>query len=698
MISIQHLLKIALCGLLICPTSLLAQKQYTLGNKFMRRTLLVSEQQTLTTQSIQNRQAHTRLTPENCEEFRLRVSEGTDKENTDRILKSSDFKVTDVAAYQNPKRSQSRGYRFTLQHDDMILYVTYELAKDESFCRKQIEIVPRKDFTLERIDVEVMDFDDAHQNYTIKEIYAQGPYHWKPGLGQPIYTTRTATYWGMEFPAATNEVVGHQIHCGYTPGVNLKTGVRYTSYPGVCGMADHPDFIDEAFYDYIDKIRIRPARLQIQYNSWFDFAQSVSSQKFIESLKTVHHELVEKRGCKPLSAYVIDDGWQDASKTANWSDTVWKVNSKFQPDFKECFSAVNDAQSRLGLWLSPASILGAASMVPKMGEYGFESLGMGMSLTGPVYMRKLEDRITELARMGVAYFKFDGLFGHLNIRDFETRGRGTAAMPQLGVQGLKGNEETLNDHRYDELKEYYLCAGTERMMEIFKQLSTINPDIFIAITNGAYLSPWWMQYVDVVWLINAGDAAAGNSRTQELVYRDHIYYQIWEQEHTKFPMNSIFNHEPKKISANETPQSFRDYLYMNLSRGTGFIELYIRTKRLSSSDWDIVAEGLQWAYKMSPVFKHVRMHGGNPSRNEVYGYTAWEKNQGYISFHNPSDKAQAYSFSLDRTNGVPKQLAHKLHVSSPNGKSAHGIPDKIKYGDCIHITLQPHEILLLDFE
>ena len=76
---------------------------------------------------------------------------------------------------------------------------------------------------------------------------------------------------------------------------------------------------------------------------------------------------------------------------------------------------MKEANSNLGLWLSPASILGGLKMVPKMREYGYESLSYGMSMTGAVYMQKLEDRVVELASGGVSYFKFDGLFGHLNI-------------------------------------------------------------------------------------------------------------------------------------------------------------------------------------------------------------------------------------------------------------------------------------------
>lgn len=675
-----------------------AQESYSLKNQFMERVLHVSSDGQLSTELLENKRASTHLQPEACAEFQLRISDGTDKENTDRMLTNRDFRVVDVTDYTNPEHKKSKGYQFTLQNEEVWLKIRYELEADEPFCRKSMEIVPLRDLTLERVDVEAIRLEDAHQNYTIREMFAQGSHHWKPGLGQPLYTLRSASFWGMEFPAATNRVEQQWIYCGYSPGIKLKAGQKYVTYYSVIGMADNAEWIDEAFYEYIDKIRIRPARLQIQYNSWFDFSKSVSSDKFIGSVKTIHRELVEKRTCPPLNAYVIDDGWQDAGEHADWSDTLWTVNDKFQADFKDCFEAVRKRGSQLGLWLSPASILGALPMVPKMEKYGFESLGMGMSMTGPIYMRKLEKRIMELAHMGVAYFKFDGLFGHLNTRDFEVKGRGTAAMPQLEVAGLKGNEEILNDSRYDELKEYYLCAGTENLMRIFKQLGTLNPNIFIAITNGAYLSPWWLQYVDVVWLINAGDAARGSSRTEELVYRDAIYHQIWQEEHTKFPMNSIFNHEPKKTSSEESLQAFKDYLFMNLSRGTGFIELYIKTKALSSSDWDVMADGLKWAHEYFPVFKHVRMHGGNPKLREVYGYTAWNCRQGYISFHNPSDKPQEYVFNLSRKNGVPEKLSKHLHCTSPSNRNLSQLPDRIAYGDNIRVVLQPHEILLLNFK
>jgi hypothetical protein len=78
----------------------------------------------------------------------------------------------------------------------------------------------------------------------------------------------------------------------------------------------------------------------------------------------------------------------------------------------------------------------------------------------------------------------------------------------------------------------------------------------------------------------------------------------------QFPMCSIFNHEPKKTSSGESVDVFRKYLYMSLSRGTGFIELYLKPFALQSEDWDVLSEGLHWATEVFPTFSRVRMHGG----------------------------------------------------------------------------------------
>lgn len=674
--------------ILSLSTLTITAQTYRMENKHLARIIQVTDGR-LHTQTILNKQAQTELTPTSCDEFSLRFSIPGETENTDYILSAKDFIVTSVSPYANPERPESKGYQFQLRgkENDFSLIVYYELASNDAFCRKSLRFTSNQDILLKRVNVEAIAFEDAYQNYTLKKITARGSAQWKPGLGQPVYTTKTGTFWGIEFPAANNEVSNGQINCGYLWGQIISKNTPYTSYNSIIGVSDDVHAIDNAFYTYINKIRKRPLRLQIQYNSWFDYSRKVSKEKFIRSVEKINDELVTKRGCQPLNAYIIDDGWQDTSKEADWSDKVWTINSKFQPDFTDCFHSVQKAHSQLGLWLSPGCLFGGHPMMPRMQEYGFETLSYGMSMTGKKYMLKLEERVLELARMGISYFKFDGLFGHLNLRDFDIADN---PFPS-------SNDERLNDSHFDEQKGYYLSAGTERLIQIFDKLNTVNPDIFIAITNGAYLSPWWLQYIDIVWLINAGDAAKGDNRTGELVYRDQIYHQIWKEENTKFPMSAIFNHEPKKTQTNETPETFRDYLYMNFSRGTGFIELYIKTDSLSPTDWDILSDGLKWARKAFPTFNNVVMHGGSPQRNEVYGYTAWTEKQGYISLHNPSEKSQSYHLKLDKALGVP-ETKKRFKVDSPiTNIQERSLSRHYHYGDTISVTLSPKEIIILDF-
>jgi hypothetical protein len=304
----------------------------------------------------------------------------------------------------------------------------------------------------------------------------------------------------------------------------------------------------------------------------------------------------------------------------------------------------------------------------------------------------------ELTEQGVTYFKLDGLFGHLNRREFDFNGGeyGVPEMTQLNTEGFEPADKRLNDAIYDELKTYYLVAGSERLMEIFKKQHKVNPDVYVVISNGAYLSPWWLMYIDAVWMINAGDAAGGSNRTQELVYRDGVYYDTWVKEKTQFPINSVFNHEPKKTSTGESVEQFSEYLWMNLSRGTGFVELYIVTQNLSESDWDVLADGLKWTHKVFPYFKNSRMHGGNPHNNEVYGYTGWNKEGGYISFHNPSDKEQTYRIRLDRKLGLVTGT-NQFEISSPLKNASFHLGKVVRHNEELEITLAPGEVKVLDF-
>ena len=670
-------------------------QNYTLENSYLSRSLSLKPY--LHTTQINNKETDQILPIQASDEFLLRISDGTDKLGTDVWLTSKDFKVKKHKTYTTDANEKGIVVSLFNKEHGISVDVHYELPADKPYMRKYLEISSRDQKTLERVDIDALYMEGAYQLYHRKAITSQAPGNWRPDLGQPVYNYQNATFWGVEFPAANNTVVNQEVQLGYLWGKSLSEKA-YTTHKSVMGVADGADYIDEAFFDYIDDIRIRPLRFQLQYNCWFDVTTSVEENSFLETAKYINNELVTKRGTKPLEAYVVDDGWQDVTLPNYDKDgKVWVTNKKFSKDFSKTISGLKELNSGFGLWLSPGSILGGARQVNVLREKGLEALSYGMSLAGPQYMQKLEDRVLELTKKGVVYFKFDGLFGHLNIRDFELSGRGIGTMPQLNTKGFTFNDSRLNDPKYDELKTYYLVAGTENMMDMLDKQHEINPNVFTAITNGAYLSPWWLQHLDAVWLINCGDAAHGNSRSDELVYRDGTYYDALVADNIKFPINAIWNHEPKKTSTGEPKEVFRDYLYMHLSRGAGFVELYLKPRLLSQSDWDVLAEGIKWTESILPAFKRVRLIGGNPNYKQVYGYSGWGEGQGYISMHNPSDQVRTFTVKLDRTIGIHKDVQN-YKLSSPIEGDTEGLKSAWSFGDTMTIKLQPREIRVLTFK
>lgn len=668
----------------------LANEPLQVENAYLRRAFS-AEGGVLRTVEIANKRAGVTVRPTAAPEFRLRLSQGTQRPETAFTLTAADFRVEKVDASK-----ETLTVALACAARPIRVVVEYRLGPNDFFMRKRLTVTSAQPLTLERVDVEALGLADAYQPYTVREITANAPGKWSPGLGQPLYGSKSATFWGVEFPAADSRVIDGALTVGYLYGRELADGKPYASYAAVLGVADDPAFVKDAFFEYIERVRARPLRLQVQFNSWFDTGGGVDKANFAASVAKIHQELVVARGCRPLRAYVIDDGWQDTQ--ADWSDKVWKANAKFEPDFASTLSAVKAADSRLGLWLSPGCLFGASRQVPKLREKGFEALDDWMSMAGPKYMDALGARMVELTQQGVSYFKLDGIFGHLNVRNFELHGEryGLPELPQLLEEGLKGNDARLNDPKYDELKIYYLSAGAERLIQIFKKQAEVNPEVFITISNGAWLSPWWLMHVDAVWMINAGDAAGGSTRTGELVYRDERYHEFWTRQNAQFPLCAVFNHEPKKLNGKETKDAFRKYLYMNLSRGTGFVELYIKPGQLAAYDWDVLAEGLQWAVEVFPTFGRVRMHGGNPGAGEVYGYTAWRDGQGYVSAHNPTDGTRTYTVKLDRAFGLPPGTG-MFHVSSPLDGSVRGLPEVVYGGDTLTLALEPREVRVIHF-
>jgi len=234
--SILHSFAIVLVLLIAITSCNEKQKEYVIENKSLARTISIESGQ-LHTSALFNKISGKKLNPENKDEFQLRISKGTSMENGYVFLTSKDFKVTSVKEYTD---NTTNGIAISLRNNDieMSVIVHYELAKNDFYIRKFLEIKSEKPITLERVDIEVIELGDIYQPYKIKQITSQGVARWRPGLGQPLDTSKSATFWGVEFPAAYNYVENKIAYCGYQWGKEIQKNEAYTSYKSIVGVAD----------------------------------------------------------------------------------------------------------------------------------------------------------------------------------------------------------------------------------------------------------------------------------------------------------------------------------------------------------------------------------------------------------------------------------------------------------------------------
>lgn len=728
---IRGILKGLLLFFSICVSAVMqAEDVKVLENSFLKRKINV-ENGVLKTSEIENKLSGKHLASLSNEEFRLILSEVFFSNTPDICLTAKDFKVNGLSGNRDKVIAELENKEYGIN-----LKIYYLLDSKNFYGHKYMEIISEKYWIIKLLDIEALSFRDVYQPYRAKDMMWTTD-KFLPALGQPLYTLETATFWGIEFPASWNRVENGTMYCGYQSAVELQPGQIYTTYRSVFGVGDDGRYIKDAFLTYIDKIRAIPFGLHIQYNSWFDFGGSITQKKFLGSLNTLHQELVEKRGCKPFDIYVIDDAWQNSrpgrSPLADWSRGMYKVNELvFDPELKTVREAIEKKGSKMGLWASPACLFGATANLEVLHDKGLETLvggtnkrtgkkDMAMCMTGERYLGLLEEALLRMVRMGAEYFKLDGIFGNMKYRFFPVaQGMGTPVMTNLERSGIVANDPRLKAVEYDEMKRIYITRSTEKLIGIFNKMRKLNPNVRIMCHNGATISPWWLMTTDVLSLVNQQDGAQGKDRNSQLCYRDAIYYQTLVTDNNQIPINSIFNHEPSKDGGrfgDSIPEVFRNYFFMSISRGTAMVELYFTVKALTQEEFDIVADGLKWLYKMYPAFKRSRMHGSNPlgkhtfnERNvalkgidmdrdtEVYGYTGWTEDIGYVSIHNPKSTKEKYSFTLDRNFGLIPGNNVSYFLSSPMSDKIKNMKKQWKYGDTIEVEIAPKDVLILNFE
>lgn len=649
----------------------------------------------------------------------------------------SDVEVSDTTATINDVEKVGKKVTFSFEPFEFngVTYTVKEnvvMYEGDYFMRKYLEIsVPQEQALLaeiDYIDLESIVIDESYQQWTIPRGYGEfGGYYSEfiGNLGQPIYVQ--GMFMGCEFPATNTEIIDHVGFMRYYTGKTFDRLVKdnqagivdgnvvYNTWQTVYGAArsTEQDVIQADFFDYIYSIAT-PSEFRIQYNSWFDNMMFISEENILDTFIEFDREL-SRAEVRPLDSYVMDDGWinynktvpTDAIKIRRSGSTVnqsgfWEFNEKFPNGLSTVSSLANKFGSNYGIWVGPR---GGYNYYGELADIMVEA-GTGSKAGGSIdvadrtYIENFKNMALDWqTRYGVNYWKWDGFANKAQFNAFGA------------TDGVAGYSES-NRHMIGGFEHMYhvtdLWEGWIDLMEVLRE-NEIEYDVqklWISLTCYVIPSPWFLQWVNSVWIQYCADQAdAGPSTSKmdkQMTYRDGIYYEFYRERQFQFPPKNLYNHDPiygvegTGMNINTaTTEQFQNYLYMQSTRGIMFWELLFSDSIMTEEKYAVTSDFLEWAERNQDILAKSKMFGGDPTSSnfDTYGYACFDGTDGIIAVRNPGNTTKDITFVYDRNIGVPENTNGKYHIEHCYKYS--GNEEKtgeFVYGETYTISLQPDEV------
>jgi hypothetical protein len=488
-------------------------------------------------------------------------------------------------------------------HPSVVLH--YEAVTGQPWLRKRIEITGTT--SVETLHVESLDISVGSVG---------------GGVGLPIFVDR-AVFSGLEYPAGIQAIEGSTLHAGHHPRQQ-----RFVSPQAVLGLAEVNEPVGEAFLRYVQQNRPRRGPFLL-FSSWFDSRGEDLTPTACEKLFQSLHENLLIPFELSLDTFLVDDGYQDPQ-------TLWQPGSRWPDGFRPLVAELERKGSHLGVWM-PLNGLG---LDPSQGPRRGWSLAKWddktfFSLADPTYEKSLRQVIDQfIDRDQITCLKHDFNF-------FAAR--------------TKEGQDPAIDTTFESI--------TDATIRLLDGTRAKKPGIFLSLTSGTPLSPWWLWHADALWM-GHGDYnldwsfPQSTARHAEMTYRDEKLYRRLRIEKVPLPPSSLMTHGVIRGKLDETnpPTSladWNDYVVFTLGRGTELQELYIspdamQDKHGKPSGWNELGSALRWAQKHRETFEHTVMIGGNPGKGEGYGFVHWSDAMGIFVLRNPSIVPREITLSTDQ--------------------------------------------------
>ena len=335
-------------------------------------------------------------------------------------------------------------------------------------------------------------------------------------------------------------------------------------------------------------------------------------------INLIKENMFQKHNIK-LNAFVLDDGW-DIYK----SDWVLR-DKQFPHGLKPISEKLKEMNTDLGIWFGPTGGYSfRMDRINWMKENGYEIVGTESSwhsamlcLGGKKYSALFKKRTTDfVANDSVKYFKWDGI-------------QFSCSEPDHG-------------HPID---IYSRRAIMESVIDKCNAVRKINPDVFLNITSGTWLSPWWLKYANQIWMqgydYGYADVPSISKRDAAITYRDFVLYEDFHKKNLWFPISNLMTHgiikgNLQKLGGEQEPlDKFTDNALLYFARGVSMWELYISPDILTEDEWNAISKSMLWAKDRFDILMNTEMVGGDPGEMKPYGYVHFKGRRGIIAARNP---------------------------------------------------------------
>ncbi|RLE01692.1 MAG: hypothetical protein DRJ11_09065 [Candidatus Aminicenantes bacterium] len=585
------------------------------------------------------------------------------------VLTREDFTLGDFRVKRSLTGAVDLIFIFKMERSSLELRLVYRLQPDDFFARRRLEVR-----------------DPQARGHFLRWFWprlglVKGEI--KPvkagGFGQPVavLTGQGGAFFGLEYPTAENHLLrlGQQqaeLRCGQEMGARI--GPKWLASEWVVAALTPTPIVKQWFWNYLETIKVAPARPYLLYNSWYDLrapvmvkdqARALTEANVLKAVASFRQRLVKERGLK-LDAFVLDDGW-DVYR----SD--WQLNKEQFPNgLQPIAQALAAMGTRLGIWFGP---IGGYShrdwRLNWMKEHGYETVGNQLCVAGQKYHALLKKRVTDFVReYQVGYYKWDGI-------------QFSCSEPDHGhLPGL-----------------YSRRAVMEAVIDLCRAVRQENPEIFLNITSGTWLSPWWLKYANTIWMQGSDYGYANvpsiSRRDRAMTYRDDVLYEDLQKQDFWFPIAHLMTHGIIKGhlnqlgGPNESLEEFTDNALLYFARGISMWELYISPDFLSDEQWDVLAAAIRWAKDRFAILEKTEMVGGDPGEREPYAYVHFRGQHGLIAARNPFIEPRVLRIRLEPSLGISPTAAQL--VVERKYPAGWVYPRLVKTGEDLYLPLAGYE-------